>query len=111
MFIPKRYGQSKKADCPFCPKPAIAQNTQGVPTCNAHKEQQLPDIKCMCGSWLELRQGDWGPYFNCTKCGNLSFAKGMSRGVPAATPGNAAPSKQHTPTHQVVRSDDPRFTD
>ena len=102
MHIPKRYGQSKRMDCPFCQKPATTQNKQGVPTCQAHREKDLPDMKCMCGSWLELKQGNWGPYFNCTNCGNLSFAKGMARSV-------SVPQKQNTPTHQVVRSDDPRF--
>lgn len=106
MFIPKRYGESKKMDCPFCNKPALAQNAQGIPTCNAHKEKELGDLKCMCGSWLELKKGDWGPYFNCTNCGNLSFAKAMARATPATQPVN-----DHKPTHIVVRSDDPLYTD
>jgi hypothetical protein len=106
MFIPKRYGESKRMDCPFCKKPAITQNMQGVPTCNAHNKEKLPDMKCMCGSWLELKQGDWGVYFNCINCGNLSFAKALARTVT-----NTAPKKQNTPTHQVVRSDDPLYTD
>ncbi len=111
MFIPKRYGESKRMDCPFCQKPATLNNAQGIPTCLAHKEQQLPDLKCMCGSWLELRQGDWGPYFNCTNCGNLSFAKAMARSTPAPEQQQPAAEKKSTPTHIVVRSDDPRYTD
>ncbi len=107
MRIPKKYGESKKQDCPFCNKPPTTQNAQGVPTCQAHRTQTMQDRKCMCGSWLELKQGKWGPYFNCIKCGNLSFAKGMSRAVSVPSE-NSAPVK-HTPTHQVVRSDDPRF--
>jgi hypothetical protein len=112
MFIPKRYGQSKRQDCPFCNKPALKENTQGIPTCQAHQTTNLPDLKCMCGSWLELRKGDWGPYFNCTNCGNLSFAKAMARSTPA--PGSQQPQlpeKKNTPTHIVVRSDDPLYTD
>jgi hypothetical protein len=106
MFIPKRYGQSKKTDCPFCGKPAIAQNTQGIPTCPAHKEKPLGEMKCMCGSWLELRQGNWGPYFNCTKCGNLTLAKALARAAPSTQP-----VQDRKPTHIVVRSDDPLYTD
>lgn len=105
MHIPKRYGQSKRQYCPFCNKPALAHNTQGIPVCTAHKEKNLADIKCACGSWLELRQGNWGPYFNCIKCGNLSFAKGMARGTPAT------PDAKPTPTHITVRSDDPLYVD
>jgi len=112
MFIPKRYGESKKQDCPFCNKPALSQNTQGIPTCAAHKETLLPDVKCMCGSWLELKNGNWGPYFNCTNCGNLSFAKGMARAAPTQSAGpQTAPEKKHAPTHITVRSDDPLYTD
>jgi hypothetical protein len=106
MFIPKRYGASKKQDCPFCDKPALAQNKQGIPTCAGHKEKALKDMKCMCGSWLELRQGSWGPYFNCTNCGNLSFAKAMARATP-----QTVPEKKRTPAHITVRSDDPLYTD
>lgn len=111
MFIPKRYGESKKQDCPFCGKAALAQNMQGVPTCLAHKEQKLADMKCLCGSWLDLRQGDWGPYFNCTKCGNLSFSKGMARSTPTETKNAVLPASQKKPTHITIRSDDPLYFD
>jgi hypothetical protein len=77
MYIPKRYGESKRQDCPFCGKKAIAENSQGVPVCIKHKSSAL-DLKCMCGGWLDVRKGKWGPYFNCMKCGNFSFAKGLA---------------------------------
>ncbi len=77
MRIPKIYGQSKIEKCPFCEKQAISQNTQGVPTCSDHKKQELQDIKCACGSWLELRTGKFGSYFNCIKCGNVNFKRAL----------------------------------
>ena len=77
MYIPKRYGESKITKCAFCEKQSTAQNQQGVLVCSAHKNFQLDDIKCFCGSWLELRAGKWGPYYNCIRCGNVNFKKAM----------------------------------
>ena len=76
MYIPKRYGESKKQDCPFCGKKAITENSQGVPVCLTHKDASL-DLKCICGEWLDTKKGKWGSYFTCSRCGNLSFAKAM----------------------------------
>lgn len=73
----KQYGESKEDNCPFCGKRATRQNSQGVPVCQAHTEQSL-DLKCLCGEWLDVKSGKWGPYFNCMKCGNLSYSKGMA---------------------------------
>lgn len=78
MRIPKRYGQSRADNCPFCGKKGIAQNPQKIPVCLAHKNEYLSNMKCACGSWLDVLSGKWGPYFNCMKCGNLSWSKGMS---------------------------------
>ena len=76
MYIPKRYGQSKIDECPFCSKNAVTENPQGVPVCANHKDKLL-DLKCQCGCWLEVRKGKWGPYFNCINCGNISFKLGL----------------------------------
>ena len=77
MRIPKRYGQSKIAECPFCGKQAIAKNTQGLNVCQYHKDNNIPDIKCTCGSWLDLKSGKFGPYFICINCGNINLNKGL----------------------------------
>ena len=37
----------------------------------------MEDIKCTCGTWLELRVSKHGPYFHCMDCGNINFEKGM----------------------------------
>jgi len=78
MRIPKTYGQSKIDTCPFCEKRAVTSNGQGVPVCLNHKTKKLLDVKCICGEWLDIKTGKWGPYFNCINCGNVSFKKGMS---------------------------------
>ncbi|MBU0756491.1 MAG: hypothetical protein KKF44_00370 [Nanoarchaeota archaeon] len=77
MYIPKRYGQSKTASCPFCGKPAIARNRQGLNVCTEHKDKELPLIRCVCGSVLEIKAGKYGPYFNCINCGNINLKKGL----------------------------------
>ena len=77
MRIPKRYGQSKTDTCPFCGKMSVIKNKQGIPVCINHKNKQLEDLKCLCGGWLEIKSGKFGPYFHCMKCGNINFRKGL----------------------------------
>lgn len=77
MRIPKRYGEYRLDKCPFCEKQATAKNKQGLLVCPLHKESVLPDIKCACGSWLDIREGKYGPYFVCINCGNLNLKKGL----------------------------------
>jgi predicted RNA-binding Zn-ribbon protein involved in translation (DUF1610 family) len=77
MYIPKRYGQSKVEECPFCGKQAIVKNKQGLNVCQAHIGQDIPDIRCVCGSYLELKTGKFGPYFVCINCGNINLKKGL----------------------------------
>jgi endogenous inhibitor of DNA gyrase (YacG/DUF329 family) len=73
MRIPKRYGESKKYECPFCGKTAITENNQGVPVCLAHKNEELMNLKCVCGEYVDLLKGKFGPYFHCMRCGNVNF--------------------------------------
>ncbi len=81
MRIPKRYGQSKVDACPFCDKPSTGLNGQGVPVCAAHKDAVLGDLKCVCGSFLELREGKWGVFFTCFRCGNINLRKALEFNV------------------------------
>jgi hypothetical protein len=75
MYIPKRYGSYKIDSCPFCGKQSVTKNSQGVPVCIAHKKEELKDLKCVCGSWLDVKEGKYGAYFSCIKCGNVNFRK------------------------------------
>ena len=75
MFIPKKYGQSKIDKCPFCQKQATSMNKQNVPVCSSHKYEFLDNLKCVCGSTLEMLHGKYGIFFSCTKCGNMNLRK------------------------------------
>jgi hypothetical protein len=79
MAFPGRkvYGDSKIAECPFCGKQAITRNPQDIPVCKDHDQEELPNMKCVCGEWLDVRIGKFGPYFVCIKCGNINFRKGL----------------------------------
>jgi hypothetical protein len=75
MHLPKRYGQSSIAQCPFCGGQAFAKNDQGVPCCTKHKHLTLPDLKCICGKWLDQHESKFGVFYSCMSCGAVSFAK------------------------------------
>lgn len=77
MYIPKRYGQSKINNCPFCNRQATTKNCQGIPVCLQHKNTDMPDLKCLCGEYLDVMSGKYGPYFRCIRCGNMNFNKGL----------------------------------
>ena len=77
MRIPKRYGQSRIDKCPFCQKQSTTLNKQGVPVCASHKEEMLDDLKCVCGSTLDMLKGKFGVFFSCMKCGNMNLRKVM----------------------------------
>lgn len=77
MHLPKRYGQSSVAACPFCGGQSYAKNKQNVPTCTKHKDLALPDLKCVCGKWLDQRESKFGVFYTCMSCGPVSFSKMM----------------------------------
>ncbi len=73
----KIYGKSEILPCPFCHRQATQKNGQGLDVCSRHTKEYLADVKCVCEALLELRQGNYGPYFNCLRCGNINFKKAM----------------------------------
>jgi len=73
----KVYGSYKKTTCPFCNRTATKKNEQGLDVCHLHTKNRMQEFKCLCGSWLELKVGKFGSYFNCIKCGNMNYNKGM----------------------------------
>jgi uncharacterized Zn finger protein len=100
MRYRKVYGRSRITACPFCSKQAISQNKQKIPTCLDHKTQVLPDMKCACGSWLDLCVSKHGPYFRCLKCGNVNWQRAMEINGPikaqvVKNEPNASKSKQY----------------
>ena len=69
MFRKKIYGQSKVDKCPFCDKQATVKNPQGIIVCKEHKDAIMNDLKCICGDYLEVKEGKWGYFFLCHRCG------------------------------------------
>lgn len=93
MYIPKRYGHSKIENCPFCGKQVATKNAQGVPVCIEHKNKNLDNLKCACGSWLDVKSGKFGVYFNCINCGNINFKKAMEMNEQVHNKNNCSESK------------------
>jgi predicted RNA-binding Zn-ribbon protein involved in translation (DUF1610 family) len=116
MYIPKRYGESMIETCPFCGRQSIIKNPQGVPVCTDHKDKNLPEMKCVCGSHLLMQSGKFGVYFNCLKCGNMSLKKVLEIN-PNIMHAEIAKEKINRPEiakkqearTQTIRSDDPRY--
>ncbi len=111
MFIPKKYGQSRVDKCPFCQKNAITMNRQDVPVCASHKEEVLPDLKCFCGSSLEIMHGKYGVFFSCMKCGNMNLKRVLEFNKLEPKAPNAKSAEKNLPKEITVRSDDPRYFD
>lgn len=120
MYIPKKYGASKRTNCPFCDRLATTHNEQQVPVCRLHTAKELEEIRCVCGSYLALEIGTYGPYFSCVNCGNVNFKKGMEMRQPqpkiveenqTAQKPNRQNEREQNHAEMTVRSDDPRFFD
>jgi hypothetical protein len=77
MRIPKTYGQSKLENCPFCGKRAVTSNVQRVPTCVTHKKSELVDLRCVCGDYLDIIHGKYGPFAKCMNCGAMNMRKAL----------------------------------
>ena len=122
MRIPKRYGQSQIAKCPFCGMMSTTVNSQKIPTCIKHKESSLDNLKCACGGYLDLKHGKFGPFFTCFKCGIVNMRKALDvnsgqynvQGVKTQT---SAPVKtqtvqtaQQTQTKQPEKKQQPKST-
>jgi hypothetical protein len=76
-------------------------------------------MKCACGSYLELKNGKFGTYFSCIKCGNMNLNKVLEinkqcnyaknpKPAPEKTAGKTAEKK---PKEITIRSDDPFYFD
>jgi len=48
-----------------------------VPVCIKHKESELQNLKCACGSYLDMKHGKWGPFFICMNCGPINMRKAL----------------------------------
>ena len=114
MRIPKKYGQSKIDKCHFCGRHATTMNKQSVAVCPAHKNEILDDMKCVCGSTLDMLHGKFGVFFSCMKCGNMNLKKVLEFNAikPKANNGKTFSVKNKNAGKTItVRSDDPRYFD
>lgn len=115
MFIPKKYGQGRIDNCPFCDRQATSMNKQNVPVCASHKEENLDDLRCVCGSMLEMLHGKFGVFFSCIKCGNMNLKKVLEFNSinPKIQNENFSQNNEKTQVKKetTVRSDDPRYFD
>ena len=64
--------------CVFCDRQAISKNNQGFPVCVIHKKDDLPEMKCVCGEFLNIKDGKYGAFFLCPGCGPVSVKKALS---------------------------------
>lgn len=118
MRIPKRYGQSRQDNCPFCDRLGTTLNSQGVPVCTGHRKATLGEMKCICGGTLDLLKGKYGVFFSCMDCGNMNMRKALEIN-PQPKPvieeketeemTDPAPNKKKRPTETTIRSDDPFY--
>ena len=118
MFIPKVYGQSKIDKCPFCQKHATSLNKQKIPVCSGHKEEFLDNLKCVCGSNLDMLNGKYGIFFSCIKCGNMNLRKVLEFNTikpkkDSKNDDKSYPQKINSGNKKeiTIRSDDPRYFD
>lgn len=129
MHLSKRYGEYKIERCPFCKKQATTTNAEGMPVCYEHKNENIPELKCACGSTLEMRTGKYGIFFSCIKCGIIrknrvfemnddafkqSYEKSKKKAASSdrKTKGSDEPRKEKprpAPREIVVRADDPYY--
>jgi RecJ-like exonuclease len=105
----KIYGQSKIENCPFCGKSAVAKTEQGVPCCIEHKKAEMPNMKCVCGEYLDVQTGKFGAYFNCMNCGNKNWHKGLE--MNDLIHGSIKPSNEEeiTPKKEVKTNSEPNI--
>ena len=73
----KIYGNYKTDICPFCGGNAYLRNKVGIPVCRNHKETSYPELRCICGEWLDTIYGKFGTYCKCARCGNISLEKAI----------------------------------
>ena len=81
----------------------------------SHKEERLDDLKCVCGSVLEVLHGKFGVFFSCIKCGNMNLRKVLEFNTVKPKMKNEKFCKRNekiqSKKETIVRSDDPRYFD
>ncbi len=110
----KTYGSYRTAACPFCGAAAYSKNKQGVPVCAKHKNASMGEMKCVCGEYVEQKEGKWGVFFVCPNCGPVNMNKILSVNEvkdESKSKHDKYAEKRNVDgrTETVVRSDDPLY--
>lgn len=75
LTMRKYFGGGKTDICPFCGKACEAKNKDGLQVCKKHRESRHPELKCMCGEYVDVVAGKYGNYCTCLRCGNINLQK------------------------------------
>ncbi|MBI2663743.1 hypothetical protein HYX10_00170 [Candidatus Woesearchaeota archaeon] len=109
MYLRKRYGASRVDSCPFCGKQGVVKSAQGIPVCIAHRKMQLSGLKCACGSYVDIKEGKWGAYANCLRCGNINLKKVLEMNPQQKAQEKPEEKPEKVKTEITVRSDELDF--
>ena len=69
------YGTTGIARCPLCGRSALSKNKMGLSVCKDHASFEFPLMKCACGDSLQLKEGKFGPFCICSRCGTINLRK------------------------------------
>ncbi|MBU1200975.1 MAG: hypothetical protein KJ583_04260 [Nanoarchaeota archaeon] len=68
---------SNSTNCLFCSRQAVIKNKQKFPVCSAHKNEDIPEMICVCKEILSIKEGKFGAFFLCPSCGPISTKKAV----------------------------------
>ena len=86
-------------ECVFCGRQAVSKNQQNFPVCVVHKKEEFPDMKCVCGGFLTVKEGKYGSFFLCGECGPISVKKAIEMN-------NISPNHEKKAREITMRSDE-----
>ncbi len=76
-MVRNAYGTTSLSRCPFCQKTALVKNKLGLNVCKDHTNAEIPDLKCICKESMELKEGKFGPFCICRRCGIMNLKKAL----------------------------------
>ncbi len=71
------YGSTDLSGCPVCSKTALAKTKAGISVCKDHVNFEFPDLKCTCKETMILKEGKYGPFCICSRCGIMNLRKAL----------------------------------
>jgi len=87
----------------------VTKNVQGIPVFTAHKGRQLSGLKCVCGSYADIKEGKWGAYASCLRCGNINLRKVLEMNPQQKAQEKPKERPKKGKTEITVRSDELDF--